>query len=413
MTKEQFSIPLTILRGGTSRGIYLLESDLPEDRSLWGPYLIELFGSRSGRQIDGLGGADPTTSKCCIIGPNPDPEIDVTYTFAQVGIGEERVYWDMNCGNLISSVGTFAILAGLVEPQEGITRVRVFQTNTQRLIGVEVPVKDGEPVVDGDLEIGGVPGSGAPVGIDFAQTVGASLGGSLFPSGNRRDTIEVPGHGPLEVSIVDLGNMCVFFRATDLGFTGIEGTERGVDLAPVFHRVREACRELLGLEPGGSTPWPVSIAPRQEYPSSLGDKIVEADSHDFVARFSGIPSMRDTIHQAFPGTGASCLSVAAVTPGTIVNEFYAVSDAPTHREGVVNFGHPTGVMTIEAGVEDAADPADVVVKRATSTRTVRLLLEGKAYLRHSEIARLERELPADGHTRAAVPAPIPSGVAAG
>jgi 2-methylaconitate cis-trans-isomerase PrpF len=399
--KEQFAIPATIIRGGTSRGVFLLEKDLPEDRTLWGPYLIELFGSRSGRQIDGLGGADPTTSKCCIIGPNADPAVDITYTFAQVGIGEQKVYWDMNCGNLSASVGTFAILSGLVEAVQPVTTVRVYQSNTRRILKVEVPVGEDGPLVDGDLEIGGVPGTGAAVKIDFAETVGASIGRGLFPTGNRIDTIDVAGHGPLEVSIVDLANMCVFFRAGDLGYSGLEGTDQGHRLAPVFDEVRYATQALLGIPRGGSTPWPVSIAASADYPSSLGDSVVEGGSFDLTARFAGIPSMGDRMHQAFPGTGASCLAVAAVTAGTIVNEVYSVSTSSAHREGIVRFGHPTGVMEIEAGSSEI--DGEVVVDRASSARTVRLIMEGKAYLRASEIERLTREIDVADPTRSTVP----------
>jgi 2-methylaconitate cis-trans-isomerase PrpF len=401
MTPEQFTIPITIIRGGTSRGIFIKESDLPQDRSLWGPYIIELFGSTSERQINGLGGADPTTSKCCIIGPNSSPDIDITYTFAQVGIGEEKVYWDMNCGNLIASVGTFAILAGYVPAVAPVTTVRVWQANTERIIKIEVPIgDDGQPVVDGPMAMGGVPGTGAPVSIDFSATAGASIDHGLFPTGNRTDIISVPDHGDLEVSILDLANMCVFFRAEDLGFTGYEPVSEGGPVAHEFHKVRIAAQKYLGIEVGGSTPWPVSIAKPLDYPATNGST-VEADSYDVSVRLGGLPSMYDTLHQALPGTAASCASVAAVTAGTVVNRIYTESAGPGREDGIVRFGHPSGVMIIEAGTSEVG--GEVIVDRVSSARTVRLIMEGNAYLRHSEIDRLLTTLDANNSTRATVP----------
>lgn len=193
---ELLSIPTMLIRGGTSRGVYLLESDLPSDRTLWGPFLIALFGARDARQLDGLGGAMPTTSKCCIVGPSTHPEADVDYTFAQVGIGEPKVYWDFNCGNLTPGVGTFAVLKGLVPARPGTTRVRINQTNTGMLLGVDVPTgDDGSPLMDGPLEIAGVSGTGAPVLTDFSATVGASMAAASSRPGAAPTRWRFPASG--------------------------------------------------------------------------------------------------------------------------------------------------------------------------------------------------------------------------
>jgi len=240
------SIPGTYIRGGTSKGLHVLESSMPADRTLWGPMIISMFGAGDPRQIDGIGGAQPTTSKCCIVGPSRHPLADVDYTFAQVGIAEEEVQWDINCGNLTASVGVFAILSGLVAPASPVTRVRVYQTNTRSLVEIHVPFGAGGMPVEGDLAIGGVPGSGAAVGIDFSKTSGATLKRGVLPTGRRRDVLDVPGIGRIECSIVDLANMCVFFRARDLGLTGYEMPHRRPSCSsaswPSSARPRRCCR---------------------------------------------------------------------------------------------------------------------------------------------------------------------------
>lgn len=391
---EMLTIPTWLIRGGTSKGVYLLESDLPSDRSLWGPYLIEMFGSRDARQIDGIGGAMPTTSKCCIIGPSAREDADVDYTFAQVGIGEERVYWDFNCGNLTPSVGTYAILAGLVEPTPGITTVRVYQTNTRMILTVEVPTADdGSPLVSGDYSIAGVTGTGPAVMTDFSRAVGASLGGELLPTGNRIDTIEVPGYGTVECSILDLANMCVFFRAEDLGMTGLELIDQGPALVDRFIAVRKAAQDLLGVDHSKTTPWPVAITSPKPFTTLKGTDLVPAD-YDFAVRFAGIQPMRDTMHEAFPGTASCCTAVAAVVPGTLVNAVYAQG---AHHDGTVRIAHPSGVMEIEAAAHE--ENGRPVVDRATNGRTVRPIMRGELYLRRAEIQRLAEAIPVDDPAR--------------
>lgn len=396
---ELLSIRAMVIRGGTSKGVYLLESDLPEDRTLWGPFLIALFGARDATQIDGLGGSRPTTSKCCIIGPGT-AGADVNYTFAQVGIGESKVYWDFNCGNLTPGVGVFAILAGLVEPRPGTTRVAVYQTNTRMMLGIEVPAdSSGAPIMDGAFTIAGVTGSAAPVLTDFAATTGASLGGGLFPSGNRADVLSVPGVGELTCSIVDLANMCVFFRAAEAGLDGYEMLERGPDIYGTFAAARQAAQRLLGVDPAKTTPWPVCIADPRPTVTLSGQALGTAD-FDFCVRFAGIQPMRDTLHEAFPGTASACTGVAAVTEGTVVNGIYA---ARGQHDGLVAIGHPSGVMRVEAAVHEKA--GQLVVDRATLARTVRPIMRGEAFVRRSDLLALAGSLREAEPTRSSVPVP--------
>lgn len=398
---ELLSIPAMVIRGGTSKGIYLLASDLPEDRTMWGPFLIALFGASDARQIDGLGGAMPTTSKCCIVGPSRRPDADVDYTFAQIGIGEEKVYWDFNCGNLTPGVATFAILRGLVPAVPGTTRVRIHQTNTRMLLAVEVPTSaDGSPLMDGSLEIAGVTGSGAPVLTDFSATVGASLGGALFPTGNRRDVLKVAGIGELTCSIVDLANMCVFFRAEEAGLSGLEMPEQGPQVVGTFVAVREAAQQLLGVDPEKTTPWPVSVTSPRTYTTYSGC-LLTADACDFAVRFAGIQPMRDTLHEAYPGTASCCTGVAAVAEGTVVHHLYA---ARQRDDDTVVIGHPSGAMLVEARVRDEDGRCEV--ERATFGRTVRPIMQGEAYVRRSDLARLASALGPETPTRHGVPAGV-------
>jgi 2-methylaconitate cis-trans-isomerase PrpF len=396
---EMLSVPAMVIRGGTSRGVYLLESDLPADRSLWGPFLIALFGARDVRQLDGLGGAMPTTSKCCIVGPSSRTDADVDYTFAQVGIGEPKVYWDFNCGNLTPSVGTFALLKGLVPAVPEMTRVRIFQTNTRMPLAVEVPTgPDGSPLADGPLRIAGVSGTGPEVLTDFSATVGASLGGPLFPTGRRVDVLSVPGVGEVTCSILDLANMCVFFRASEAGLTGYEPLDRGPSVVPTFIAVREAAQRLLGIPHEKTTPWPVAVAPPAAYPT-VGGGTLAAGAYDFATRFGGIQPMRDTLHEAYPGTASCCTAVAAVAAGTVVNELYA---ARPHTGDTVLIGHPSGVMRVEARVSETPDGC--VVERATFARTTRPIMQGEAFVRRSDLAALTEELSPSEFTRSGVPA---------
>ena len=400
--KDLIEIPASIIRGGTSKGVYLLEDDLPSDRSLWGPYLLALFGSGDARQIDGIGGADTTTSKCCILGRSTHPDVDVTYTFAQVGIKEKTVFWDINCGNLTASVGVPAILAGLVKPTAPVTRVRVYQTNTRKMVRIDVPFGTEGIPVEGALEVTGVPDTGAPISIDFSQTVGASLGGGVLPTGNRIDRVTVEGVGEIECSIVDLANMCVFVRARDLGYAGIELPDRGPEMAPRFFALKRAAQKLLGMGYGKLTPWPVIVSDPVDYTSFMGTT-VRGDSFDVAVRVVGAST--PVMHRAFMGTGASCTATAALIPGTIVDEIRQRSRRVDQKKGEVVLAHPSGTMRMKAAVGETA--SGIVVQEVLFQRTARLIMQGKLYLRKAKLAALTAEISEADPIRVDVPKQMP------
>lgn len=237
MHSEMEMIRCSIMRGGTSKGVFLLETDLPKDKELRDKMILQIYGSPDLRQIDGLGGADSLTSKVAIIGPSTREDADVDYTFGQVSITDAFVDYGGNCGNISSAVGPFAIDHGMVAPVEPVTKVRIHMTNTGRILTAEVPVYKGKAKVEGDFSIDGVPGTGAKIVMDWSDSVGG-ITGSLLPTGKAKDVIEAGG-AKYTVSIVDAGNTVVFINAADLGITGVETPVQIDENGPLMERIEE------------------------------------------------------------------------------------------------------------------------------------------------------------------------------
>lgn len=375
--KEQIRVPVTLMRGGTSKAVFLAQQDVPQDPQARHRFLLALFGSPDVRQIDGLGGADILTSKCAIIGPPSRPDADIDYTFAQIGIEQPTISYEIVCGNISSATGVYALQEGLVAVQEPLTTVRVHNTNTGKILRMTVPCADGEPRVEGDCEVDGVPGTGAQVALDYSDTSGGATG-RLLPTGQARDWVPVPQLGrDIPVSIVDVGTVCVFIRAADLG---ILGTELPGQLSPDIHAMAEQIRrwaaERCGLQ-AALTPYQILVSGPQSYNTLAGDRQVQAAEVDVVARMvldGGI------MHKAFPGGGSVCLSVAAQIAGTVAAEVRGTHAGPTH----IRIGHPSGTLSIYAHVEPT-EPVEArepwVVREVHFTRTARRLLDGTAYVR--------------------------------
>jgi 2-methylaconitate cis-trans-isomerase PrpF len=372
---EQITVDCVIMRGGTSKGVMFAEKDLPMDPQTRERLLLSVMGTPDPRQIDGLGGADPLTSKVCIIGPPSQPDTDIDYTYAMIGIEERMVSWSTNCGNLSAAAGVYAIEEGLVEAQEPFTTVRIYNTNTKQIFQAIVPVRNGKPLVLGDYVIPGVPGSGAEIRLDFSRTTGSATG-KLLPTGNRRDKLHVAKLGQtIEVSIVDVAKPTVYFRAEEIGMTG---TERPQDFTPELldrlNAIREAAALMIGFDKDSRVPTPVTVAPPATYTNFMTGKPVPAESMSFSARrVLGVPPKP---HKAFAATGAVCTAVAAILEGTVLNDVYV-----DRGGGVVKIGHPTGVFPVIAKLA-----ADGSVLEASYSRTARRIMDGKAYATARSIA---------------------------
>jgi methylitaconate Delta-isomerase len=373
---EQATISCVVMRGGTSKGIFLRASDLPTEAAARDRMVLALFGSPDPRQIDGLGGADILTSKVAIVGPPTRSDADVDYTFGQVSITEPVVDYDINCGNLSAAVGLYAVEEGFVSATEPLTTIRVHNTNTGKVFVASVPTRGGAPVIEGDCAIDGVPGTGAEILLDFAGTAGAATG-VLLPTGRVLDLLDVPALGAtIEVTIVDLANPCVFFRASAVGMAGTESPrEITPQMLSAMTAVKEAAAVHLGIKTDGLIPLPVAIASPAAYSTYLGTTL-QATSVDLLARLAGgRPPM---LHKTFPGTAAACTAVAAALPGSIPSQV-----ARRAQGGRWTIGHPGGVMPVLAVVREEA--GHFRVERAAYPRTARRLLEGRAFIRRAQL----------------------------
>jgi 2-methylaconitate cis-trans-isomerase PrpF len=385
---ETRAIRATILRGGSSKGVYLLENELPLDPSQREQVILAIFGSPDKRQIDGLGGAEPLTSKVAIVGPSIRDGVDVDYTFGQVAFDQAKVYTHSICGNISSGVGPFAVDQGLVKAVEPITTVRIYNTNTKKILTAQVPVKEGKAAVEGDYAIAGVPGTGAKVTLDFSDTVGA-LTGKLLPTGNLKDTIELDENEKLTISIVDAATCQVFVRAEDVGLKGTESPEE-IDSQPDILRKFEAIRcmaaTMAGLAPSPvaaavdskNTPHIVFFSEAKDYINYLTQEKITVGEIDLVARMMFMQIM----HKAYAGTGSLCTSVAASIPGTNINEAIK-RDAVANQ--LVRIGHPLGIIPVE--VELGHDGNEYILKKAAIGRTARRIMDGYVYVRNSLFAK--------------------------
>ncbi|MGB9299097.1 MAG: PrpF domain-containing protein [Anaerolineae bacterium] len=377
---QQRRIRCVLMRGGTSKGLYLMRNELPKDPALRDKVILAMYGSPDIRQIDGIGGADALTSKLAIIGPPTREDADVDYTFGQVSITAPFVDYAGNCGNISSGVGPFAIDEGLVSATEPTTTVRIHQTNTQRIIVAQVPVHEGKAAVAGDYRIDGVPGTGARIGLDFSDTAGA-VTGQILPTGNARDVFEVEGVGQVEVSIVDAGNPVVFLRASRLGLQGTESPpeiDADHELLDSIERVRGHAAQLMTMvgewreaaERSPYVPFIALVEPAQGYLSFSTGEAVSASQVDFVSRLLFMLKM----HKAYPITGTVCTGAAAMIPGTIVHEVAS----PSTQAHAVRIGHPSGVVDVEAEVEMGS--SGPILRRASVGRTARRIMEGYIFV---------------------------------
>ena len=367
---QQIGVPYVLMRGGTSKAVFVRGSDLPPPGADRDALILGLFGSPDPRQIDGLGGADLLTSKLAIIDAPSRADADLDYTFGQVSINDPVVDYDINCGNISAAVGAFGVDEGFVPAAGGTARVRIHNTNTGKILVAEVPTVGGRAAIAGDVAIDGVPGTGAAIALDYSATAGGSTG-SLLPTGNPTDQLDVDGRA-VAVTILDIANLCVFFDARAVGLVGTEGpaefTERHLE---AISHIKAATAALLGMSDDGLTPIPVAVAPPAAFVSfATGDKVGQ-DEIDLLARVVG--GRPPVLHKAYPGTVGATTAVAAAIPGTVVN---AVSGPALG--GRLSIGHPSGTMPVRGLIRETPD--GVVVDQAAYVRTARRLAEGTAFV---------------------------------
>ncbi|WP_404299166.1 2-methylaconitate cis-trans isomerase PrpF [Alicycliphilus denitrificans] len=381
----QIRVPATYLRGGTSKGVFFRLQDLPEAAQQPGPARDRLFqrviGSPDpyGAQIDGMGGATSSTSKCVILCKSTRPGHDVDYLYGQVSIDKDFVDWSGNCGNLSTAAGAFAIHAGLVDasriPDNGVCVVRIWQANIGKTIIAHVPIANGQVQETGDFELDGVTFPTAEIVLEFMDpSDDGEEGGAMFPTGNLVDKLHVPGVGTFPATMINAGIPTVFVNAADIGYQGTELREDiNGDPAQLarFEHIRVASALRMGLiqtpEEAATrqhTPKIAFVSPPKRYTASSG-KVIEAADVDLLVRALSMGKL----HHAMMGTCAVAIGTAAAIPGTLVN----LAAGGGERQAV-RFGHPSG--TLRVGAEARQVDGQWQVTKAVMSRSARILMEG-------------------------------------
>ena len=382
----QIKVPATYMRGGTSKGVFFRLQDLPKDAQIPGAardaFLMRVIGSPDpyGKQTDGMGAATSSTSKTVILSTSTRPDHDIDYLFGQVSIDKPFIDWSGNCGNLSSAVGPFAISNGLIDasriPKNGIVTVRVWQANIGKTIIAHVPMTNGAVQETGDFELDGVTFPAAEVQLEFmdpaAEEEGA--GGSMFPTGNLIDDLDVPGIGILKATMINAGIPTIFVDAAAVGCTGTElqdDINGDPEKLAMFEKIRAYGALRMGLikhldeaAKRQHTPKVAFVAKPIDYVSSSGKAVAASDVNVLVRALS-----MGKLHHAMMGTVAVSISAAAAIPGTTVN-----LAAGGGKRDAVRFGHPSGALRV--GAEATMIDGEWKVTKAIMSRSARVLMEG-------------------------------------
>ena len=379
MVNETVKLKCSIVRGGTSKAIFIMENELPKDPVEREKMVLALYGSPDVRQIDGLGGGDLLTSKLAIIGPPSREGTDVDYTFAQVSLDKPFVEFNSNCGNISAAVGPFAIDMGLVRPVEPMTTVRIHMTNFDKIMVAEVPVVNGKSAVDGDFAIDGVPGTGARIALDWSDVLGGTTG-KLLPTGNVVDKVEIEGK-QYTISIVDAGTVSVFVHASEVGMTGLETPQEiEAKFAGELEKVRGKAAQMIGLvddyrdslDKSPYLPFCCPVVEAADY-TCFNKAEVKKQDIDFVARLYNM----GLVNKTYAGSGTVCTGVAARLEGSVVNRL--LTDE-AKKKNILHIGHSAGRIPVE--VEVAPDTQSLWrVEKVNIFRTARILMEGYANVR--------------------------------
>ncbi|WP_420403993.1 2-methylaconitate cis-trans isomerase PrpF family protein [Nisaea sp.] len=365
-------IPACFMRGGSSKGVFFTADDLPAAHALWDPLFLSVIGSPDPyeRQLNGMGGGVSSLSKAAVISASLREEADLDFTFAQVSVAKALVDYSSNCGNLSSAVAPFALERGLIRRDDGPASVRIFNTNTNKMLIAQLEVSEGRAVESGAFAIPGVAGTGSPIRLDFLDPAGAGTG-RLLPSGNLKDLIEAEDGRVFEASLIDVGNPCVFLDAGAFGRSGnetIRDLESDTALTILLEDLRRKAAVLMGLaDEESAAPAAVPKIAFVGTPLSAKDlagKAIDPAAADLAVRMLSM----ENVHRVLPLTGAMCTAVASRIPGTVPAGLARKSD------GDVRLANPSGILPI--GTDVSLDGAPTV-RSVSVTRTARLLMTGE------------------------------------
>jgi len=381
----QIRIPATYMRGGTSKGVFFNLTDLPPAAQTPGAardaLLLRVIGSPDpyGKQIDGMGGATSSTSKTVILSKSEREDHDVDYLFGQVSIDKPFVDWSGNCGNLSAAVGPFAITNGLIDParvpRDGIAVVRIWQANIGKTIIGHVPMRDGAVQETGDFELDGVTFPAAEIQVEFMDpSEEGEDGGSMFPTGNLVDALDVPGVGSFQATMINAGIPTIFLNADALGYVGTElqdDINGSAEALARFETIRAHGALRMGLiktldeaAKRQHTPKVAFVGTPVDYVSSSGKTVLAGDVDVLVRAMS-----MGKLHHAMMGTASVAIAAAAAVPGTLVN-----LAAGGGQRDEVRFGHPSGTLRVGAAANQ--DSGEWTVTKAVMSRSARVLMEG-------------------------------------
>ena len=370
------------MRGGTSKGCMFHKEDLPEKQEEWDSIFLQAMGDPDPKQIDGMGGTVSSNNKIVIVWKSEEPGIDVEYLVGQVIVGKSQVDYKSNCGNMTAAVGPYAVEEGMVDIVEPITTVHMLNRNTDKYIDVTVPI-DSETKTfaqDGDCAIAGVDGMAAELKVKFLNPAGAKTG-KLLPTGSCVDTLEIPGFGPIEATILDVSNPMVLVRAEDIGMTGTELPEEinsNREVSGLLEKIRGAACCKMGFardlqdatDNSPAVPKVGFVTVPKSYTDIAGQQVEEADM-DICARVISVFKC----HKACPLTSASAISVAAAMKGSVVERVLRSMDKVEN----VRIGHPSGIMTMVP--ELAEKDGSLELPSVGVQRTARRIMEGTLYIR--------------------------------
>ena len=380
-------IPCLIIRGGTSKGVFFERDDLPPPGPDRDRVILSTYGSPDARQIDGLGGADKLTSKTAVMGPPSRDDCDIDYLFGQVMINTPDVEWESMCGNISAGAAVYAVYKGYVKPDGDQARVAIHQVNTHRRLLATVPIQDGLPETEGDFAMGGVPGTGARIDLDFADFSSCILHRAILPTGRPWDEFDVPGFGTIQASVVDMGNFCIFVRAADVGLDHEQDIITCQTDEKAINRL-EAIRKVVAAELGYITgpdadrelklrmaPLLFAVGPPRTYHTLNGERI-EPEQYDLFSR----SITRGIYSKTHPGSGTVGTGVSAGIEGTITAEMAGGGPRTLKTTYRLRIGHPSGTLSVKARLNRTPE-GEIRAEQAVLARSARVLMEGAALLR--------------------------------